>query len=125
MLAAMHGQSSCDTSRALSAAGSLLGTFGARLLQACVIASLLAHGAAAQEKGNAVERTANKAAAATERTAKKATGATERGVTRAAKATERGVKKPVKAVERGAKATDKALTNAAKKTDNWVKDKTR
>ena len=114
MLAAMHSQFSCDTSRALSAAGSLLGAFGARLLQACVIASLLVSVAAAQEKGNAVERTANKAAAATERTAKKATAATERGV-----------KKPVNAVERAAKKTDKALNKAAKKTDNWVHDKTR
>src|SRR5580765_2974152 len=103
MLAAMHAQSSCDISLALSAAGSLLGTFGAKLLQACVIALLLACVAAAQDKGNAVERTANKAAAATER----------------------GVKKPVKAVERAAKKTDKALNKAAKKTDNWVHDKTR
>jgi hypothetical protein len=114
MLAAMHGQSSGDVSLALSAAGSLLGTFGARLLQACVIALLLVHGAAAQEKDNAVERTA-----------KKATAATERGVKRAANATERGVKSAAKGVERGAKATDKALTNAAKKTDNWVKEKTK
>ena len=64
----------------------------------------LAH--AADEKpaeGNAVERTAKKAANATERTAKKAVGA----------------------VERGAKAADKALTNAAEKTENWVKEKTK
>ena len=61
---------------------------------------------AADEKpaeGNAVTRTAKKAANATERTAKRAAGA----------------------VERGAKKTDKALTNAAKKTDNWVKEKTK
>jgi len=103
MLAAMHGQSSGGISLALSAIASHLGTCGARLLQACAIASLLAHGAAAQEKRNAVERTANRAAASTER----------------------GVKKPVKAVERAAKKTDRALNHAAKKTDNWVHDKTR
>lgn len=68
-----------------------------------LIAAMLAAPAGAQAEGNAVERTAKKAANATERTAKRAVGA----------------------VERGAKATDKALTNAAEKTDNWVKQKTK
>ena len=72
-----------------------------------MLAGILAvHSAHAEEKpaeGNAVTRTAKKAADATERTAKRAVGA----------------------VERGAKATDRALTNAAKKTEHWVKEKTR
>jgi hypothetical protein len=61
---------------------------------------------AADEKpaeGNAVTRTAKKAANATERTAKKAVGA----------------------VERTAKKVDKSLNNAAEKTENWVKEKTK
>jgi len=73
-------------------------------LLALAIAVHSAH--AADEKpaeGNAVTRTAKKAANATERTAKRAAGA----------------------VERGAKKADKALTNAAEKTDNWVKQKTK
>jgi hypothetical protein len=69
-----------------------------------IVAVQLAHAAGEKPaEGNAVTRTAKKAANATERTAKRAAGA----------------------VERGAKATDKALTNAAKKTDNWVKEKTK
>ena len=73
-------------------------------LLACFIAVHSAHGAGEKPaEGNAVTRTAQKAANATERTAKRAAGA----------------------VERGAKKTDKALTNAAEKTDNWVKQKTK
>ena len=51
--------------------------------------------------------------------------AVERTAKKAANATERGAKRAVGAVERGAKKTDKALTNAAEKTDNWVKQKTK
>jgi hypothetical protein len=89
----------------------------AKAALALVAGLLLAAGAVhAQEKkaeGNAVERTAKKAADATGRT-----------VERAAKATERTAKRAVGAVERGAKAADKALTNAGEKTENWVKQKT-
>ena len=68
-----------------------------------VAAMLAAAPAGAQAEGNAVERTAKKAADATERTAKRAVGA----------------------VDRTAKKVDKSLNNAAQKTDNWVKQKTR
>ena len=67
----------------------------------------------AMAEGNAVERTANKAADATERT-----------VNRAVKATERGAKRAGRRRRARRQGADKALTNAAKKTDNWVKDKT-
>ena len=92
MLAAMPGQSSF---------GNIL-----RLSLSIALTALGCADAASQEKkaeGNAVDRTATKAAKATERTAKRAVGA----------------------VEHGAKAADKALTNAAEKTDHWVKQKTK
>ena len=80
---------------------------GQRLAIGLLAGVIAVHSAqAADEKpaeGNAVTRTAKKAANATERGAKRAAGA----------------------IERGAKKTDKALTNAVEKTDNWAKEKTK
>ena len=100
---------------ALSAINEQLGTCCVRMLKAAsvlVAVSLLGAGPVSAE-GNAVERTANKAAKATERTANRAANATERTAKRATGATERTAKK-----------VDKSLNNAAQKTDNWVKQKT-
>lgn len=117
MLAAMRIQCRAREGSALPGLHRQVGTSAASLAQVIVAVALF--GAApvfAQDKkseGNAIERTAKKAADATERT-----------VNRAAKATERTAKRAAGAVERGAKKTDKALTNAAQKTENWVKQKT-